>query len=119
MPNPVVHFEIVGRDGKKVQEFYSKIFDWKVDANNPMSYGIVNNDGHGINGGLSGGDGQSAHAIFYIAVSDTDEYLKKVEAAGGKTVMPTETIPGMVTFAMFSDPDGNVVGLIKDEEPAH
>ena len=32
---------------------------------------------------------------------------------GGKTVMPTTEIPNMVTFAMFSDPDGNIVGLVK------
>jgi hypothetical protein len=37
MPNPVTHFEIVGKDGKKLQEFYASLFGWAVDANNPMS----------------------------------------------------------------------------------
>ncbi len=118
MPNPVVHFEIAGRDGKKLQDFYSRIFGWKVDANNPMSYGMVDNSGQGINGGISGGEA-NPHAIFYVAVSDTDEYLKKVEGMGGKTVHPTEVIPGMVTFALFTDPEGNLVGIIKDEDPSH
>lgn len=52
MPNPVVHFEVTGKDGKKLQEFYSKAFGWSVNAANPMSYGIVEaQDGHGIGGG--------------------------------------------------------------------
>lgn len=41
MPNPVVHWEILGKDGKTSQDFYAKLFDWNVDANNPMNYGIV------------------------------------------------------------------------------
>jgi len=114
MPNPVVHFEVAGKDGKKLQEFYSRVFDWKIDANNPMSYGMVDNGGQGINGGIS--DGEPPHAMFYIEVSDTDAYLKKIEGMGGKIVHPTEVIPNMVTFALFSDPEGNLVGLVKAEE---
>ena len=41
MPNPVVHFEIQSNQAGELQEFYSKLFGWKIDANNPMSYGIV------------------------------------------------------------------------------
>ena len=41
MAQPVVHFEVIGKDGKKLQEFYGKLFDWNVDASNPMSYGLV------------------------------------------------------------------------------
>jgi predicted enzyme related to lactoylglutathione lyase len=118
MPNPVVHFEVVGKDGKKLQDFYSRVFGWKIDANNPMNYGLVDNGGQGINGGVGAGDPNGpGHATFYIEVNDTDEFLKKVEAAGGKTVMATETVPDMVTFAMFSDPEGNLVGLVKAEPP--
>ena len=50
---------------------------------------------------------------IYVEVDDPDAYLRKAEQMGGKTVMPTTEIPNMVTFAMFSDPDGNIVGLVK------
>jgi hypothetical protein len=119
MANPVVHFEVVGGDGKKLQQFYAGVFGWKIDANNPMNYGIVDNGGHGINGGVGPAPDGQPHAMFYISVPDTDEALRKIESMGGKTVMPTEVIPDMVTLAMFADPEGNVVGLVKDEEPAH
>jgi len=41
MANPVVHFEVTGKDGKKLQDFYSGVFGWKINADNPMNYGIV------------------------------------------------------------------------------
>src|SRR5574341_770127 len=37
---------------------------------------------------------------------------------GGKTIVPVTEIPGMVTFAQFADPEGNVVGIVKNELPA-
>jgi hypothetical protein len=118
MGNPVVHFEVIGRDGKKLQSFYGGVFGWKVEADNPMNYGIVSNEdtGGGIGGGIGQGDGNTA-VTFYISVDDPEAYLKKVEAAGGKTVMPVTEIPGMVIMAQFADPEGNVVGLVKDGYP--
>jgi predicted enzyme related to lactoylglutathione lyase len=115
MANPVVHFEVIGKDGKALQDFYSGIFGWKVDATNPMNYGIVNAEdtGGGIGGGLSAGDGHTNGLVtFYIAVQDPEETLKTVEAQGGKIVMPVMEIPGMVRLAQFADPEGNIIGII-------
>jgi predicted enzyme related to lactoylglutathione lyase len=114
MPNPVVHFEIVGRDGPALQKFYSDAFGWKVDAENPMNYGMVDNGGEGINGGISAPEeGGSGHVTVYIQVDDLDAALAKIEAEGGKTVAAPMEIPNMVTFALFNDPEGNLVGLVK------
>jgi predicted enzyme related to lactoylglutathione lyase len=114
MPNPVVHFEIVGRDGPALQKFYADAFGWKVDAANPMNYGMVDNGGEGINGGISGGEKpEDSWVTVYIQVDDLDAALVKIEAAGGKTVQPPLEIPGVVTMALFNDPDGHLVGLVK------
>ncbi len=113
MGQPVVHFEIVGKDPKKLQEFYSGLFDWHIDANNPMNYGIVDTHGEGgIGGGIGPAQGPN-QVTFYVQVDDPQAYLSKIEGLGGKTVMPVTEIPDMVTFAMFADPEGNVVGLVK------
>ena len=117
MANPVTWFEITGKDGKKLQNFYSGVFGWKVDANNPMNYGMVDNAGEGIGGGISGGDGSRNQVTFYIEVDDPQAFLNKVEAQGGKTVMPVTEVPGMVIFAQFADPEGNVVGITKANYP--
>ena len=111
---PVVHFEIIGRSGVKLQEFYKKAFGWKIDSNNPIQYGIVKKEKRGIDGGIAAPEeGQPGHVTVYIEVPNTDTYLKKIERLGGKTILPTTTIPNMVTFALFADPDGNMIGLIK------
>lgn len=116
MPNPVVHFEVTGKDGSKLKEFYSKAFGWTINDDNPMSYGIVEaQEGQGIGGGISGGDGQQNQVTFYIAVDDPQAFLDKVESLGGKTAVPVTEIPDMVTFAQFADPEGNVVGLVKNQ----
>lgn len=112
MPNPVVHWEITGPKGKELQSFYARLFDWKIDANNPMDYGMVDTGGDGINGGI--GPAPNGNSVtFYVQVADPQAYLNRIEEMGGKTVVPVTEIPGAVTFAQFSDPDGNVVGLLK------
>ena len=46
MGHPVVHFEIIGTDGKRLQDYYSELFDWEIDADNDMSYGVVPREGN-------------------------------------------------------------------------
>jgi predicted enzyme related to lactoylglutathione lyase len=118
MANPVTWFEITGKDGKKLQDFYSGVFGWNIDASNPMNYGMVDNAGQGIGGGISAGDGGRNQVTFYIEVDDPQAYLSKVESKGGKTVVPVTEIPGMVIFAQFADPEGNVVGITKAGYPS-
>jgi len=113
MGQPVVHFEILGKEPKKLQEFYAGLFDWHVDANNPINYGVVDTHGEGgIGGGIGPAQGEN-QVTFYVQVDDLQGYLNKIEGMGGKTVVPVTEIPDMVTFAMFADPEGNVVGLVK------
>ena len=49
MGQPVVHFEVIGKDGQQLQHFYADLFGWKIDADNPLNYGSV--EDAGITGG--------------------------------------------------------------------
>lgn len=114
MSNPVVWFEILGKDGEGLKKFYGEIFEWKIDSNNPMNYGVANTGSEkGIQGGIGSADGGMEWASFYVEVKDIDSHLKLVEKNGGKTIVPRTVIPDMVTFAIFSDPEGNSVGLLE------
>jgi predicted enzyme related to lactoylglutathione lyase len=108
---PVVHFEIHGKDGKQLQDFYSRAFDWEIDANNPMQYGIVNPGPGGIGGGVTASE--ASGVVIYIQVSDPAAALKKVNEMGGTTVMEPADVPGGPTIAQFRDPAGNLMGLVK------
>ncbi|MFQ6019539.1 MAG: VOC family protein [Dehalococcoidia bacterium] len=115
MGQPVVHFEIAAKDGKKIQDFYAKLFDWRIDANNPMSYGMADTGGQGgINGGVYQTQGDMPpYLTFYVQVDDLQGYLSKAESLGGKTVVPPTPIPDTGSFALFHDPEGHMVGLFK------
>ena len=117
MGQPVVHFEVMGDDGDKLRSFYSDLFDWKINADNPMNYGIVdrednlNADGIGIGGGVGGSPEYPSHVTFYVEVPDVEAALQQAESLGGTRVMGPETIMEGITLGQFLDPEGNVVGL--------
>jgi predicted enzyme related to lactoylglutathione lyase len=119
MGQPVVHFEIAGKDGEKLQSYYSALFGWDIDADNEMKYGIVaregntNSDGVGIGGGISSGpEGYAGHVTFYVEVPDVEASLAKAESLGGTRMMgPDEVMPGL-TIGLFNDPEGHVVGVM-------
>ncbi len=113
MANPVTHFEVVGRDAAALQQFYSSLFDWTVDANNPMNYGLVAPGERGIGGGIGPSPDGTAVVTFYVEVDDLQAALDKAEELGGKTVMPPMDVPGGPSIAQFTDPEGNRIGLAK------
>jgi predicted enzyme related to lactoylglutathione lyase len=118
MGAPVVHFEVHGEDLKVLSEFYSKLFGWEVHEAMPGQYGLVhtNAEGKGIDGGIgAGGQWQGPPVTFYMEVDDPQKYLEQAESLGGKVVMPVTEIPNSVTFGLFSDPEGHVLGVLKAE----
>jgi uncharacterized protein len=117
---PVVHFEVIGADGEKLQSYYSELFGWEIDANNPMKYGTVqregnvNADGAGIGGGVgTGPEGYAGHVTFYVEVPDVEAALAKAESLGGTRVMGPEQPAEGIEIGLFNDPEGHVVGVVK------
>jgi predicted enzyme related to lactoylglutathione lyase len=113
----VTHFEILGKDAAKSREFYSSLFGWSIDANNPMDYGIVAPTENGIGGGVAQAQDGKPTTVIYVEVDNVQPYLDKAASMGGKVIMERQVIPGMVAFAQFADPDGNVIGLAESEVP--
>jgi uncharacterized protein len=120
MGQPVVHFEVVGKDGQKLRSYYSELFGWEIDANNPMNYGMISRegntapDGSGIGGGVGvGPPGYDGHVTFYVGVDDVEAALAKAESLGGTRVMGPEKIMDQVELGQFKDPEGHLVGVVK------
>ena len=96
MGNPVVHFEIGVKDANAANKFYGQLFGWKIDANNPMSYGIVDTDsgGEGVGGGImKPPEGAGTYTTFYVNVEDLQATLDQAEKLGAKTIMPPMEVP--------------------------
>lgn len=118
MGNPVVHFEVIGRDGAALAGFYEQLFGWSTQGAGEMPYWLVEKEDEGIGGGIGQTqDGGEGHVTFYVQVDDPQAALDRAESLGGRTVLPVTTIPNMVTFALFADPEGHVVGVVASETP--
>ncbi len=71
MPNPVIHWEITGKDAPKLQQFYADLFGWNVDSNNPINYGLVDTQTEdGINGGIAQEQEAAPRVTVYVQVDD-------------------------------------------------
>jgi predicted enzyme related to lactoylglutathione lyase len=115
MGDPVVHFEIRGRDPAKLREFYSAAFGWGIEEV-PGGYQMVDTQsgGVGIGGGMSGPE---PGVYVYVQVDDPAAHLAKVQGLGARVVTEVTVVPGMVTYAEFADPEGNIVGIVATETP--
>ena len=106
MGQPVVHFEVIGKEPEKLRSFYGNLFDWEFDTTGPVSdavseagnYGFVDryttSDGTGIRGGIGGGGDYSPRTILYVGVSDVESALQAAERLGGKRVLGPRKNPG-------------------------
>jgi uncharacterized protein len=120
MGQPVVHFEVVAKDGDKLKSYYAELFGWQIDSNNPMGYGIVdrgsnvNADGVGIGGGIGPApEGYDGHVTFYVEVPDVEAALANAERLGGTRMMGPDQVMEGLEIGLFNDPEGHLVGLVK------
>ena len=116
MGRPVVHFEIGCRDRARTGDFYSKLFGWQITDAGPAS-NIQTGSPQGIPGHITSlGHEPEHYTMFYVDVEDVQVAHDKAAELGGKSVVGPITIPAG-TFAWFSDPDGNMIGLLKPAKP--
>lgn len=120
MGQPVVHFEVIAKDGEKLRGYYADLFGWEINASNPMGYGIVdregntNSDGIGIGGGVGQGPADyDGHATFYVEVPDVEAALAKAESLGGTRMMGPESPMEGIEIGLFLDPEQHVVGVVR------
>jgi predicted enzyme related to lactoylglutathione lyase len=118
MGNPVVWFEVMGKDGAKLRSFYGDLFGWSYDDVEGMDYGMVQNADGGSMPSIPGGigtapEGAPNYQTFYVGVDDIPGALEKAESLGGTTMVGPMDLPMGGKIAIFSDPEGNMIGLFK------
>jgi len=124
MGQPVVHFEVIGKDPEKLRSYYGDLFGWEFNTSSPVSkavsqpgnYGFVDrnttSDGVGIPGGFGGGKDYNGYSIFYVGVPDVEAALQKAERLGGTRLMgPEKNLEGGVVVGHFTDPEGHLIGV--------
>jgi predicted enzyme related to lactoylglutathione lyase len=124
MGQPVVHFEIIGRNPAALRGFYQSMFGWEFDTSGPVvavvseagNYGFVDRSstsaGVGIPGGVGGGAGHDPHVVFYVGVPDVEVALQEAERLGATRRWGPEQSSGRdLVVGQFIDPEGNLIGV--------
>ncbi|MGO8990059.1 MAG: VOC family protein [bacterium] len=125
--NPVVHFEMPAEDRKRMADFYTKVFGWKMQmlGSEMGDYVLatttdVGKDGRPKNpGAINGGffpksdERPAQYPSVVIAVEDIKEHMKEVEKAGGKVLGEPWDIPGVGLYVSFIDTEGNRVSMLQ------
>jgi len=119
----IVHFEIPADDVEKLRKFYSELFGWKIEKTpGPAEYfsiQTVPTDEKGtplrlgVNGGMMKRQNPVHKPVNYILVESVDEYTKKIEALGGKVIVPKTEVPGICWWALALDPEGNQFAIMQ------
>ena len=114
MTRPVVAFQIWAKDPEGQREFYREIFGWEIGEPSPFGVSTIE-EGIGGPGDIGGTllGGPEARMLLYVQVLEPLETLAKAEALGGKRVMEPFDVPDGPTVAQMADPEGNVIGLVK------
>jgi len=113
MAHPVMWFEVLGKNGGNLREFYGGLFGWTFQTG-PTEYGLVET---GAKRGIPGGIGEvyggtRSWVTFYVETPSIDASLAEVQRRGGKVILPRTVMPD-VTLAVFEDPEGHPIGLVE------
>ena len=116
MGNEICHFEIGTRNMEKAREFYTHLFAWDIEVDPKTSYAIIHTRKDPDGGFFTAPPEIPLGVNIYFLVDAIDFTLKKVKELGGKVIRPKTEVYGMGWFAMFQDPENNVIGIWENEK---
>lgn len=118
--NIINWFEVSVSDISRAKKFYETVFSITMEETEMMGMKMAFFPAEQMNGKVSGalvqGDmhkpSMDGAKLYFNGNPDLDNALSKVEAAGGKVLMPkTHISPEIGYMAFFSDSEGNSVAM--------
>ena len=114
MDHTIGLFEIAGRDGVELRQFYERLFDWRFTTPDGTGYSQIDGGSkNGIGGLLHEERNGPVETLIYVQVPDLQKALNAAEKLGGKTIVPPTSTVGSRRIAQFEDPEGNIIGLVQ------
>jgi predicted enzyme related to lactoylglutathione lyase len=113
-----MQFQILSKTPDETARFYSNLFGWSIDANNPMGYRrIATGSAGGIQGGIWPAPQQSPDFVqLFIAVDNVKSSVRKAEELGAKLIIPPAVLPEGDEMAVLLDhPQGMSFGVWKQK----
>lgn len=116
MANPFVHIELQTSDLAKARDFYSRLFDWSLEAipapGGSASYTMIN-VGEGTGGGMfeNPDPGVPPHWMAYVGVDDIRAYTAKARELGAAVLQDVMQVDDYGWFSVIRDPTGAVIAM--------
>ena len=113
MGNAVMQFQIISKAPDESARFYTALFGWKVDADNPMGYRRIDTGSkEGIQGGIWPAPQQAPNFVqLFMLVADVDDAVARATELGAKLLIPATKLPEGGEMAVLHDPQGMSFGL--------
>lgn len=122
MANPFVHIELHTRDLVRAREFYSRLFDWKLE-DMPMPDGgempyVMINVGEGTGGGMFMNPDPNVppHWQAYVGVDDIEASTQKARDLGATVLQDVMQVGDYGWLSVIRDPTGAVIAMWKNKE---
>jgi len=118
--NSFCHIEIPVKDLEKARKFYSELFGWEIELHPEVDYGLIATPNPPGGGLMKVEEEVEIGIIPYVYVEDIDAVLERIKELGGEIIQEKTAVEeGKSWFALFTDLDGNLLGLyteIEEEE---
>jgi len=108
MPNPVTQFQILSKSPDETARFYSSLFGWTVNADNPLGYRQIDTgSAEGIQGGIWPAPPQAPSFVqLFVTVENVGAAVAKAEGLGARVLIPATVLPEGDEMAVLHDPQG-------------
>src|SRR5580765_7195179 len=115
MGNAVTQFQILSKAPDATGRFYSDVFGWSIDADNPMGYRrISTGSAEGIQGGIWPAPPQAPNFVqLFVAVDDVSGAVRTAEAQGARVLVGPTPLPEGDEMAVMQDPQGMAFALCR------
>lgn len=121
MANRFCHMELTAADVDAAKKFYGELFDWKIGEMQvgEQSYTMIQTGQKDVGGGMQAPQmpGQPTGWLVYTEVKSVKDSIAKAESLGAKIHVPFMPVGSMGAIGIFSDPQGNQMGVWESNAP--
>ena len=112
MGRPLDQWQIVTPDPERHSAFYSELFGWTIDGDNPLGYRQVGSSDAGVEGGFWPAPPEaSAFCQLFFTVDDADAALQRATELDSQIIVPLQVLPDGGRMAVLRDPLGVSFGI--------